>query len=49
MSLCKCPRLQSGHVARKGEKRNAYRILVGNPEEKRDHWEDKDVGEWTIS
>jgi hypothetical protein len=25
----------TGHVARKGEKRNAYRILVGNPEEKR--------------
>jgi hypothetical protein len=25
----------AGHVARKGDKRNAYRILVGNPEEKR--------------
>jgi hypothetical protein len=24
-----------GHVARLGEKRNAYRILVGNPEGKR--------------
>jgi hypothetical protein len=24
-----------GHVARIGEKRNAYRILVGKPEEKR--------------
>jgi hypothetical protein len=24
-----------GHVARRGEKRNAYRILVGNPERKR--------------
>jgi hypothetical protein len=24
-----------GHVARKGEKRNAYRILVGVPEGKR--------------
>jgi hypothetical protein len=24
-----------GHVARMGEKRNAYRILVGNPEGKR--------------
>jgi hypothetical protein len=23
------------HVVRRGEKRNAYRILVGNPEEKR--------------
>jgi hypothetical protein len=30
-----------------GEKRNAYRILVGKPEE-RDHWEDQDVGWWTI-
>jgi hypothetical protein len=25
----------AGHVARRGEKRNAYRILVGNPEGKR--------------
>jgi hypothetical protein len=25
----------AGHVARNGEKRNAYRILVGNPEGKR--------------
>jgi hypothetical protein len=25
----------SGHVARMGETRNAYRILVGNPEGKR--------------
>jgi hypothetical protein len=25
----------AGHVARMGEKRNAYRILVGQPEEKR--------------
>jgi hypothetical protein len=37
----------AGHVARMGEKRNAYRILVGNPEEK-DHWEDRDVDGWTI-
>jgi hypothetical protein len=29
------------------EKRNAYRILVGNPEGK-NHWEDQDVGGWTI-
>jgi hypothetical protein len=29
-----------------GEKRNAYRILVGNPEGK-SHWEDQDVGVWT--
>jgi hypothetical protein len=26
---------RAGHVARMGEKRNAYRILVGNPEGKR--------------
>jgi hypothetical protein len=26
---------RAGHVARMGEKRNAYRILVGKPEEKR--------------
>jgi hypothetical protein len=25
----------AGHVARTGEKRNAYRILLGKPEEKR--------------
>jgi hypothetical protein len=25
----------AGHVARRGEKRNAYRILVGKPEGKR--------------
>jgi hypothetical protein len=25
----------AGHVARMGEKRNAYKILVGNPEGKR--------------
>jgi hypothetical protein len=25
----------TGHVARKGEKRNAYRLLLGKPEEKR--------------
>jgi hypothetical protein len=37
----------AGHVARMREKRNAYRIVVGNPEE-RDHWEDQDVGGWTI-
>jgi hypothetical protein len=36
----------AGHVARIGEKRNAYRILVGNPEGKRPlgrprrRWED---------
>jgi hypothetical protein len=31
-----------------GEQSNAYRILVGKPEGKRDHWEDQDVGGWTI-
>jgi hypothetical protein len=36
-----------GHVTQKGEKRNAYRILVGKPEGK-SHWEDQDVGGWTI-
>jgi hypothetical protein len=30
-----------------GAKRNAYRILVGKPEE-RDHWEYQEVGGWTI-
>jgi hypothetical protein len=37
----------AGHVARMGEKRNAYRILVGKPQE-RDHWVDQDVGGWII-
>jgi hypothetical protein len=36
-----------GHVARMGEARNAYRILVESRKE-RDHWEDQDVGGWTI-
>jgi hypothetical protein len=30
-----------------GDKRNAYRILVGKPEGKRPY-EDKDVGGWII-
>jgi hypothetical protein len=37
----------AGHVARMGEKRNAYMILVGKQKE-RDHWEDQDVGGRTI-
>jgi hypothetical protein len=37
----------AGHVAPMGEKRNAYRILVGKSEEKRP-LEDHDVGGWTI-
>jgi hypothetical protein len=36
-----------GYVARMGEKRNAYRLLVGKPEE-RDHWEDQEIGGWII-
>jgi hypothetical protein len=36
----------AGHVAQMGEKRNAYRILVGNPEGKRP--QDQDIGGWTI-
>jgi hypothetical protein len=35
-----------GHVARMGEKRNAYRLLVANPEGKRPLC--VDVGGWTI-
>jgi hypothetical protein len=38
----------AGHVARIGDKRNAYRILVGKPEGKRDHWEDQGVRGWII-
>jgi hypothetical protein len=30
----------AGHVARIGENRNAYRILVGKPERKKNHRED---------
>jgi hypothetical protein len=37
----------AGLVARMGEQRNACRILVGSQEE-RNHWEDQDVGGWTI-
>jgi hypothetical protein len=37
----------AGHVARMGEKRNAYRILVGKPEGK-SPWEVQDIGGWTI-
>jgi hypothetical protein len=32
-----------GHVARMGEGRGVYRVLVGNPKI-RDHWEDLGVG-----
>jgi hypothetical protein len=37
----------AGHVARKGETRNAYRILVGKPEGKRP-LEDQDQGRMII-
>jgi hypothetical protein len=37
----------AGHVARLGEKRNAYRLLVGKPEGK-SHSEDQDVGGWIL-
>jgi hypothetical protein len=37
----------AGHVARMGEKRNAYKIVVGKQEGK-NHWEDQDVGGWAI-
>jgi hypothetical protein len=40
-------------VARVGEGRGVYRVLVGRPEGKRDHWEDLGVGgritlNWTL-
>jgi hypothetical protein len=38
--------IEMGKECRPNEKRNVYRILVGKPE--RDHWEDQDVGGWTI-
>jgi hypothetical protein len=32
-------KILEGHVARMGKKRNAYRLLVGKPKEKRPrHW-----------
>jgi hypothetical protein len=37
----------AGHVARMGETRNAYRILVGKPERQRSQ-KDQDIGQWTI-
>jgi hypothetical protein len=36
-----------GHVERMGEKRNAYKLLVGRPDGKRSV-EDQDLGGWTI-
>jgi len=37
----------AGHVARMGEKRGVYRVLVGNRRE-RDHWGDLGVDGWII-
>jgi hypothetical protein len=37
----------AGHIARKMEKRNAFRLLVRKPEGK-NHKEDQDVGGWII-
>jgi hypothetical protein len=42
----------AGHVARMGEGRGVYRILIGRPE-RRDHWEELGVGRriilrWTL-
>jgi hypothetical protein len=37
----------AGHVARMGEKRNAYRILVGKPEG-RDHWDNIKILKWIL-
>jgi len=36
-----------GHVARMGEERGVYRVLVGNRWE-RDHWGDLGVDGWII-
>jgi len=37
----------AGHVARMGEERGVYRVLVGKPEG-RSHWEDLGVDGWII-
>jgi hypothetical protein len=37
----------AGHAVRMGERRNAYRIMVGIQKEG-DHWENQDVDGWTI-
>jgi len=36
------------HVARMGEERGVYRVLVGKPEGRRDHWRDLGVDGWLI-
>ena len=48
MRVIKSRRMRwAGHVARMGEERGAYRVLVGKPEEKRP-WEDLGVDGWII-
>jgi len=37
----------AGHVARMGEERGVYRVLVGKPEGK-NHWTDLGVDGWII-
>jgi len=37
----------AGHVARMGEERGVYTVLVGKPEGK-NHWEDLGVDGWII-
>jgi len=37
----------AGHVARMGEEREVYRVLVAKPEEE-DHWRDLGVDGWII-
>jgi hypothetical protein len=44
---------QAGHVARMGEERKVYKVLVGKLEGKRDHLEDQGIGgkmgsEWIL-
>jgi hypothetical protein len=36
----------AGHVARDGQKRNAYRVLVGKPVIPRHKWEDNIKMDW---
>jgi len=43
--MCSCMDM---HVARMGEERGVYRVLVGKPEVKRDHWGDLGVDGWII-
>ena len=48
MRVIKSRRMRwAGHVARMGEERVVYRVLVGNRREK-DHWGDLGVDEWII-